>query len=276
MAGKRSSKQSSRSRQSKNGKRSAKGKFSKRQLNKVEEVIDKRLEETKETKYVNDGLNSYLTLTEASQEVDLANSRVFKKIPIVILEGDDYGTRNGDKVMLKTLQLRFRVKPQDAYDFVQLSQNTPAQDWFSQAHFKGHILRVDKHAVLTAGEVDECLRRPTENWMDTRQTAGRSMRKAFTVVHKFELPLKYRDVSGLNSAVIPPEMWHLRIPQITHKSVIANINKKLLFNAVSGNEPVKYDYYLFMTYRDYRADAYTNTVFPAYINYWTSYTFKEI
>lgn len=271
MAGK-NGKNSKRNGKKRRGKRT----LTKRQKDVVEDIVEKKLVESKETKYVNDGLNDYLTLTSLDPDVDTVNTRLYKKLPISILEGDDFGTRDGDKVMLKTLQLKFRVKPQDAFDYLPISGGNPGTDWFSNAHFRGHILRVDKGSTLNAGDIDQCIRRPTENWMDTRQLPGRAKRKAFSIVHKFDFKVKYRDVTGLDGSTVPPEMWLLRVPEITHKSIVANVNKRMLFNATSGNEPLKYDYYMFMTWRDYRATAYTATTFPAYINYWLSYTFQDI
>lgn len=278
MAGKNGKAQRKRGR--KRGKRKA---LTKKQKDVVETIVEEKLKEDKETKYVNNfthagqgTLNNYETLTEVSAGVDTAYSRVYKKLNVVIPEGDDYKSRDGDKVMLKSLQLRFRIKPQDAYDFI-AAGSVISNDWFSKPEFRGYILRVDKASNLGPADLDQCLRRPTENWMDTRQTSGRSMRKAFTIVHKFKLDVKYRHVmSVIDPGASSKEGWMIKVPEITHKTIVANINKKLLFNASGGNEPLKYDYYMFMTYRPYLADSYTVTTFPAYINYWTSYTFQDI
>lgn len=215
--------------------------LTKKQKEVVGDIVEKKLESSKETKYVNNyttsgqgSLNNYDTLTPSSSGVDVANTRVLKKINLVIPEGDDYKSRDGDKVMLKTLQLRFRIKPEDGYDFV-AAGSAPGSDWFSKPEFRGFIIRVDKSSNLGASDLDQCLRRPNENWMDTRQTQGRSMRKAFTVIHKFKLHVKYRHVMGIiDPGASSKEGWMVKIPEISHKTVIANVNKQLLFNSSGG------------------------------------------
>lgn len=252
--------------------------LTKKQQEVVGDIVERKLEVSKETKYVNDGLNSYLTLTESSPDVDHVNSRLYTKIPIVILEGDDYKSRDGDKVMLKSLQIRFRIKPKEKTQSITLSQQVLSTDFFRNLTLAGHIIRVDKTAGLTAGQVDQCLRKSQENWMDTRQSSGRAARKAFTVVHKFSIPLNSRYVTGLDNMGqgIPPAMWMQKVPKIKHQLVNVNVNKKMLFNSTSGNEPLRYDYYLFMTWAGYRQDAFEYVDFPEYINYWTAVTFQDI
>lgn len=282
MAGKRAN-----GKAKKNGAGKRKRFVGRRGLNKAEQkqvvaLAKQAVADVKETKYVNNftltgqgTLNDYETITETSPGVDLANSRMLHKLQVHIPKGDDYKSRDGDKVALKNIQLRFRVKPQDAYDFI-AAGNAPGNDWFSKPEFVGHILRVDKTASLTAASIDQCIRRPGENWMDTRQTGGRQERKQFQIVHKFKLDCKYRHTVGLDSSTIPPEMYMIKIPEITIQSVNMHVNKPMLFNDSSGDEPLKYEYYLFMTWRNYLQDSYTVTTFPAYINLWTSYTFLDL
>jgi hypothetical protein len=250
--------------------------MSKRLERQVKAVAKEAVEEVRETKYVSDLLNGYTSYTPGSSDVDLVGHRMFTKIPLVVPAGDDYKSRDGDKIELKDLTLRFRVRPIDDYDMIAISSATPGTNMFPKTVLKCHLLRVDKTASITAGEIDQCIRRPQELWVDNKQSVGKSSRKAFTIVGKFDIDLKYREIMGINSGTIPPEATLLRVPQLTFLTKRFKLDKVTQFNASSSNEPVKYDYYLFATWGRWNRGNYEVQNFPQTLDLWKTFTFKDM
>ena len=264
----------------KNGKRKTvrSGRMTKGLQKKVEEIARDAVVEVKETKYVSDLLNSYTSLTTASPEVDATGHRMLWKIPLVIPEGDDYKSRDGDRIHLQSMVLRFRMKPvgTSAYVSTLAPGNNPSQDYFPKTTLRMHVLRIDRGATITMGEIDECLRRPQELWSDTKQDIGRTQRRKFTLVHSFELSPEFRDTVSVNPSTIPPEQCISRFPRITFSQKRIKLDKVTTFNASSSNEPVKYEYYLFGTWGRYNRGSGLSQVFPDYLNIWKSFYFKDL
>lgn len=245
-------------------------------VKKVESIAKSAIEDNKETKYVTDLLNSYTTIQESSSDVDAVNKRMLTKISLVIPEGDDYKSRDGDKVELRELYLRFRIQPADSHNMIPIGATNPGSDLFPKTTLCCHLLRIDKAVTIAAGDIDQCLKRPQELWFDDKQAAGKARRKLFTVVDSFKIPLNYRDIVGINSGTIPPEATLLRCPQMTFMTKRIKLNKVTQFNSTSSNEPVKYDYYLFATWGRWNRGSYENQTFPNKLDYWKSFTFKDM
>jgi len=245
---------------------------------KIKAIAKDAVVEVKETKYVSDLLNDYSVITTASPEVDTVNNRLFYKVPLQIAEGDDYKSRDGDKVRLMSLILRFRIKPvgTSAYVSTLAPGNNPGVDYFPKTTLKMHLLRVDKNATITAGEIDSCIRRPMELWSDSKQDVGRAVRKKFQILSAFDLSPQFRDTVSVNNGTIPPEQCISRFPKVTFSMKRFKIDKVTQFNASSANEPVKYDYYLFGTWGRYNRGTALVQAFPSYINMWTSWYFKDL
>lgn len=258
-----------------NGKKKTKRRMTKNLKHQVEAIAKQAVQEVRETKYISDSLNAYTTLTGASAGVDVPNSRMLYRLSLVIPNGDDYRSREGDKVLLKSLVLRLRIKPRYMYD-VYPTGVIPGSQLFTKTTLRFHILRIDKTSQVSASEIDQCIRRPQEEWFDTKQAIGRSSRKQFTIIDKFEVPLEYRDVSGLDSTTVPPETVILRLPKMSFVTKRIQLDKVTLFNATSFNQPVKYDYYLYGTWGRYNRGGYVNQIFPDTLDIWKSYLFKDM
>lgn len=257
-----------------NGKRKNRG-MTKGLKNAVTKIAKEAVEEFKETKYISNALDSYTNFTPSSTEVDVSGERFLYKIPLAIPNGDDYKSRDGDKVMLKTLILRMRGKPQFHDSQTPIGTN-PGTANFQKQTVLFHVLRIDKNSVPSVADLDVCIRRPQEIWSDSRQSSGRAVRKSFTIVAKFELPLRYRDCCSLNPETIPPEMCVMRYPQTTFLTKRIKLDKVTKFSGASSNEPVQYDYYLYGTWGRWNRDAYSAEVFPNDLQIWRTWLFKDM
>lgn len=242
----------------------------------ISEQIDERIDQRAETKYSNVLLNESLEITKDSPDVDLVNYRALVDITPEIANGDAYYQREGDVIDLKQIKIRMRLHPEGhSYTFQQ--GFPPVNNPFPKIkNLKCYLLRIDRDTNLTAGQLDYCLRRPFENWMDTRQTDERKARKNFNVVGKpFLVPVSYKNLVGLDSSTVPCEWNITNMPQMSFVDKTFHVNKKTIFNNTSLDEPVKYRYKLFFTWGNYLRDAYEPLVWPT-LYLWTSYTFKDI
>lgn len=263
----------------KNGKRKngkAKGGMSKRLERQVRAVAKEAVEDIRETKYVSDLLNNYVTYNSASSEVDTGRKIILAKIPFVVPEGDDYKSRDGDKILATSLILRFRVKPLDYNDMIAIGQVDPGTSMFPKSVLNMHVLRVDKSVTLTGGDIDACIKRPQELWVDNRQASGKAVRKVFTIVGKFNVETRYRDIVGINGQTIPAEATLLRVPQITFLTKRFKLNKVTTFNSSSSDEPVQYDYYLYGTWGRWNRGTFELQRFPEYLQMWKTFLFKDM
>lgn len=248
---------------------------SKAMTNRIKDVVNKQLKSVAETKYINTILANYSTLSSLSSGVDQANQRAIVNITPSIINGDEFDSRMGDRIHMLNYQIRFRVKPIQLSGTMPVGTTATTQYPTAVKYLNAHILRVNTGSSLTAGDLDYCIRRPVENWMDTRQTVQREKRKDFQIVKSFKIPIQYTHICKFNDQVIPPEYNFLSYPKFTSTVVNCKIDKKTFFNDSSSNQPVKYDYVLFMTWGDYLRDAYTSLPFPV-IDYWQSWTFKDL
>lgn len=242
----------------------------------VKSIVSDQLNKKAETKYLNDLLNEPTHYSHISPEVDQVNHRALFDITPTIMNGDGYFQREGDQIDLRNYQVRMRIHPYRT-GTVWAQGVTPATNPYEETKYLTcYLLRVDATAVINAGQVDYCIRRPMENWMDTRQTQEREHKKAFTIVGKsFKIPIKYKYTIGLDSSTVPAEYNVDNIPCLSYVNKTFKINKKTFFNTHSLDEPVKYKYKLFMTWGNYFRDAYEDLTFPdMYI--WNSWTFKDI
>lgn len=245
----------------------------KKSLNKI---ISQKIEKKAETKYLNTLLNESRTFTEYSAEVDQVNHRALIDITPTIVNGDSYFQREGDRVELKSLQLRMRVTPTIVESVHAVSSGMPVHTPYpTDKYLQAYLIRVDKNSLLSAGNLDACIRRPGENPYDTKQESGREMRKHFQILNKFKIGLKYNVAVGLDSSTVPSEMNIVQFPKQTLSNHKCYLNKKTYFNNASLDQPVKYTYKLFITWGTYQRDAYSSTVFPL-INLWETWTFIDL
>lgn len=240
-------------------------------------LISKKISSVAETKYLNPRLSEYTTLTQTSVGVDGINNRALVDITPEIVNGDDYNQREGDMIQLMSLQTRFRCMPLIKYQTHQ--QGDPA-DLVRQLsphikYLQCYIIQLDKTSAMTAGELDHNIKRPLENWMDTRQSADRAHRKEFKILKTFKIPIQYDTRCLLDSSVVPCEYNIVNFPKVTYYTCNLAINKKVVFNATSANKPVKFNYMLYMTWGNYFRNAYTDVDFPN-LDFWKSATFKDI
>lgn len=243
----------------------------------VTKLVVNSMENKAETKYINPGLNSPTSYTSTSTEVDTINNRALIDITPTIGNGDTYENREGDRILGQYLQTRFRIKPKIYFQTLQHGSTVDPSREFEPPvkYIRCCILKVDKTSAITAGEVDECLRRPLENWMDTRQSASRDHRREFKCLAEFNIPLKYNTYVRLDSSTVPAEWNNAMIPKTSYYESNLKIDQKLLFNNNSVNKPVKFNYMLFMTWGNYFRNGYTDVDFPN-IDIWKSITFKDL
>lgn len=239
----------------------------------ADKVMDK-LQTDKETKYLNPSLASFETITREDTRIDSLNQRGLIDITPQILEGDTYASRDGDTIQMMGLQIRMRVNSI-------IREFTHSQGGGAMAHsllpqikyVNCHLIRLDKTSAITAGELDYCIRRPQENWMDTRQTSERSHKKEFSVLKSFKIPVDYDNRVGVDTSA---GQWLITsFPKISYVNQICKLNKKTFFNASSSNKPVKYEYKLFFTWGGWFRNAFIDIDFPS-IQLWSTWTFKDL
>lgn len=267
-----------------NSKKSTKGRKSKSKkaprkkgLNKVEQKQVLSLIDGKaETKYNNIELNSYLTWNKDSSQVDGSNNRALVDVTQTITNGDTYLNRDGDKIQMMYYQIRMRIHPEIKWHNLQIGYTSMAQNVFQKIKYINcHLLRIDRTSAITAGEIDQCIRRPMENWMDTRQDVSREHRKEFQIVKSFRIPVDYKNVVNLDTTTTPQEFVIGNIPQLSYVNQTCKLDRKMIFNAASNDKPVKYSYQLFFTWGNYLRSSYEDLTFPT-IDYWGSWVFKDI
>ena len=241
----------------------------------VKEVVDDQIAVKAETKYLNTALNANYSINVDDPRVDSTNNRVLIDITPEITPGDTYLNRIGDKVSMLYHQIRMRVHPEIESDIIPHGSAQPYSLFPETTYLNAHILRLDATSAMTAGDLDYCIRRPMENWMDTRQTSERAHRKEFTVLSSFKIPLKYDKVCLLDSSTIPSEYNVTAFPKLSFVDHKLKMDKKMLFNATSVDKPIKYQYKLFITWGNYLRNSYNNVQFP-HIDYWLSWTFKDV
>jgi hypothetical protein len=267
-----------------NSKKSTKGRKSKSKkahknkgLSKVEQKQVLSLIDGKaETKYNNIELNSYLTWNKDSSQVDGNNNRALVDVTQTITNGDTYLNRDGDKIQMMYYQIRMRIHPEIKWHNLQVGYTSMAQNVFQKIKYINcHLLRIDRTSAITAGEIDQCIRRPMENWMDTRQDVSREHRKEFQIVKSFRIPVDYKNVVNLDTTTTPQEFVIGNIPQLSYVNQTCKLDRKMIFNAASNDKPVKYSYQLFFTWGNYLRSSYEDLTFPT-IDYWGSWVFKDI
>lgn len=244
---------------------------------KLNSIISKKIDVKAETKYLNTSLNDYYGITSDSTEVDSVNNRMLLDITPTIVNGDNYNNREGDRVSMLYYQLRMRCLPHKIYQT--LVHGTPTHPSHSITpgitYLDAHILRVDATSAITAGELDDCIRRPMENWMDSRQVSNRQHRKEFTVLKSFKIPMKWDNICLLDSSTIPCEYNITNFPRMSYINCNLKIDKKTHFNAGSSDKPVKYVYKLYITWGNYFRNTYVDVPFPD-LDLWQSWTFKDL
>lgn len=238
--------------------------------------IDKKIETKAETKYLNTALGAYHSIDMNDPLVDSVNNRVLIDITPEVVAGDTYLNRIGDRVSMLYYQLRMRVHPELVANVYQHGQATPSTSLFPQTtYLNAHLIQADATSAMTAGDYDYCIRRPMENWMDTKQTGARAHRKEFKVLKSFKIPLKFNNVCLLDSSTIPCEYNVTSFPMISYVDQKLKIDRKTLFNANSADKPVKVQYKLFITWGNYFRNTFVDVDFPT-IDYWQSWTFKDV
>lgn len=241
----------------------------------VKEVVDDQIAVKAETKYLNTDLNAAMTIDVDDPRVDNTNNRALMDITPEILSGDLYLNRIGDKVSALYYQIRMRVHPVFRSEVVAHGSELATSLFPAINYLNAYLIKQDATSAMTAGDYDYCIRRPMENWMDTRQTSERAHRKEFQILGSFKIPLKYDNVCLLDSSTIPCEYNITSFPKLSYVDHKLKIDKKMIFNASSADKPVKYEYKLFLTWGNYFRNSYVDVDFP-HIDYWESWTFKDV
>ena len=261
----------------KNGYKSKGGKLkvTKALENKLVKVVQDKIQKKAELKYTNTDLNTYSTLNSSSSDVDLSNKRAIIDVTPSITNGDNFDNREGDQIHLENMMVRFRIMSV-GQEFSHEPTDTPIFNPYPQIkHLDCHLIRLDKTSAITKGELDQCIRRPNENWMDTRQTSSRSSRKEFTILKSFKLPVEhyFASLSDNTASVVKNQIiWY---PKVAFSQLNCKLNKKTIFNNNSNDKPVKYDYKIFITWGSYLRNSYFDLDFPT-IDYWISHTFRDL